>query len=305
LSISDIDQHGFIKVPGVDKMIKAGRKMGDSASYVSADVDVKITGRHASRPFHITLPGSFKRELQKEVSPEKKERDLTVHLVNQQMTSLKGIQLHDLTADNQATLDLSHYKIHPDQSKKLIRAYREISEAVETEDMTLDRFNEFEDSKKAFALSEMRSRIMEKDLDRGLERRGGSVHVDDIVLTPYFQASHRVRDIVIVSKAWRDGATPYDVVAAINMTRRNEKTYYVPRISESNTSTSGRYIGASYWWEKVAWIDDTDVTQMRCPSLGSRNMRGFEIFSIGDCQSILLKLTHEQCAVSLYISVLL
>ena len=32
--------------------------------------------------------------------------------------------------------------------------------------------------------------------------------VDDLVLTPTSQASHRIRDAVIVSKAWRDGASP-------------------------------------------------------------------------------------------------
>ena len=76
----------------------------------------------------------------------------------------------------------------------------------------LTEFESLVDTKKAFALFEMRSRIMETDIDRGLERRGGTNVVDDIVLTPYFQAAHRVRDAVIVSKAWRDGATPKDVV---------------------------------------------------------------------------------------------
>lgn len=50
-----------------------------------------------------------------------------------------------------------------------------------------------------------------------------------------------------------------------------------------------------YTLEEVRWVDDTDFMQLRCPSLGPRCMRGFEMFTIGDCQSILLKLTNERC----------
>ena len=39
---------------------------------------------------------------------------------------------------------------------------------------------------KGFALLEMRSRIMEKDLEQWLEQQGGSVPVDDIVLSPFY-----------------------------------------------------------------------------------------------------------------------
>jgi hypothetical protein len=299
LSTSDVDQHGFIKVPGVDDMIKAGRKVGGGASYFSVDADTKGIDVHTSRFSYTTSSENDQTGLQKTRDYQlKKDHKLPEGFLDRSVSIRNGIKSYELKIQNNDPLDLTKYKIYPDQSKKLIRAYREMSEALETENMTIDCFNKFEDSKKAFALSEMRSRIMEKDLDRGLERRGGSAPVDDIVLTPYFQASYRVRDIVIVSKAWRDGATPYDVFTAMNMTRRNEKTYYVTRISKSYTSPSGLSTEASYWWEKVAWIDDTDVIQIRCPSLGSRNMRGFEIFSIGDCQSILLKLAHEQCVVS-------
>ena len=65
-----------------------------------------------------------------------------------------------------------------------------------------------EDTKKTFALFEMRSRMMESDIERGLDRKGGIVVVDDIVTTEYKQTAQRVRDGVIVSKAWRDGASP-------------------------------------------------------------------------------------------------
>ena len=41
-------------------------------------------------------------------------------------------------------------------------------------------------------------------------------------------------------------------------------------------------------------LDDTDILQLKCPSLGPRSMRGFDMFTIGDCQSLLLKLTNEQ-----------
>ena len=42
-----------------------------------------------------------------------------------------------------------------------------------------------EDSKKAFALFELRSRIMEFDIERGLDRKGGTVVVDDVVNKEY------------------------------------------------------------------------------------------------------------------------
>jgi hypothetical protein len=171
-----------------------------------------------------------------------------------------------------------------------------------------------EDAKRAFALSEMRSRIMEKDLERGLERQGGTVPVDDIVLTSYYQSMCRVRDAVIVSKAWRDGASPSDVVMANKLTRRQFKAYYIKRpvrihsspcrskmndasSSVSDYSFSG-WASRAYTLEEVKWMDDTDFMQMKCPSLGPRFMRGFEMFTIGDCQSILLKLTNELCNVS-------
>ena len=180
-------------------------------------------------------------------------------------------------------VDLYEYFIPPDQVKKMVRKYREMF-ATQASRNDVDLEME-EDRKKAFALFEMRSRIMETDIDRGLERSGGTVPVDDIVTTPYFMAALRVRDAVVVSKAWRDGATPRDVITASLLTRREARTHYVTR--------RDRYGRVGY--EEVLWFDDTDFMQLRCPSLGPRIMRGFEMFTIGDCQSILLKITHERC----------
>eukprot|EP00549_Striatella_unipunctata_P007894 CAMPEP_0118714996 /NCGR_PEP_ID=MMETSP0800-20121206/26581_1 /TAXON_ID=210618 ORGANISM="Striatella unipunctata, Strain CCMP2910" /NCGR_SAMPLE_ID=MMETSP0800 /ASSEMBLY_ACC=CAM_ASM_000638 /LENGTH=470 /DNA_ID=CAMNT_0006621019 /DNA_START=240 /DNA_END=1652 /DNA_ORIENTATION=- len=164
-----------------------------------------------------------------------------------------------------------------------------------------------EDAKKAFALLEMRSRIMEKDIERGLERQGGTVVVDDIVLTPYNQAAMRVRDAVIVSKAWRHGASPRDVLTASLLTRRHERTYSIRRpihqdkrhdmLTMSNSFEKPWAVrGTNYTMEEVRWVDEVDFMQLRCPSLCPRHMRGFEMFTIGDCQSILLKLTNERCS---------
>jgi len=198
-----------------------------------------------------------------------------------------------------ASIDLTHYQVDPSLSKALVHAYRSFADEVAST-MTSLGYETEEDATKAFALSEMRSRIMEKDIERGLERQGGTVIVDDLVLTPYHQAAHRVRDAVIVCKAWRDGASPNDVVTAYNMTRQHARSYYVKRPIEMRSSARLRRnftdLTRAYKLEKVNWLDDTDFMQIQCPSMGPRNMRGFEMFTIGDCQSILLKLTKEQCA---------
>jgi len=170
----------------------------------------------------------------------------------------------------------------------LVKKFRKISIArcqyFDYED--LDRE---EDATKAFALSEMRSRIMEKDIERGLERKGGTTVVDDIVMTSYNKAALRVRDAVIVAKAWRDGATPQDIVNTANLTRRDERSYCIPRL---DTSAKG---ASKYKWEEVNWVDDNDLSQYRCHSLGPRHLKGVEMFTIGDCQSILLKLSNDRC----------
>jgi len=188
--------------------------------------------------------------------------------------------------ESQAGSSLAEYSlfyIPADQVRKLVRKYRKMTTlraSYPDADVDVE-----EDAKKAFALFEMRSRIMETDIDRGLERTGGTVPVDDLVTTPYAMAATRIRDAVVVSKAWRDGATPRDVITASLLTRRSERTYYIQRKDDYGRSA----------YEEVQWLDDTDFAQLRCPSLGPRCMRGFEMFTIGDCQSILLKLTHERC----------
>lgn len=187
--------------------------------------------------------------------------------------------------------DLSIYYIQPISVQKMVRAFRKICtsqlDTRDSEDSMLSSFENLVDTKKAFALFEMRSRIMETDIDRGLDRKGGTNVVDDIVLTSYFQAASRVRDAVIVSKAWRDGATPKDVITAHFLTRRSAKAHFVcRRIPECDVS----------WYEEVKWLDDTDFMIMRC--LGAGMLKGFEMFTIGDCQSMLLKMTSDNCLVS-------
>ena len=217
--------------------------------------------------------------------------------------SLDISSLHetDSEVDFESITDLSKYYVEPDLVRKMVRAFRKICtsqmEINSSDDNMLSVFESLVDTKKAFALFEMRSRIMETDIDRGLDRRGGTNVVDDIVLTPYFQAAHRVRDAVIVSKAWRDGATPKDVVTAHLLTRRSAKAYYTPRLIERIRRPDNPFY-KQYWLEEVRWLDDTDFMLMKCQSLGAGTMKGFEMFTIGDCQSILLKLTSDNATVS-------
>ena len=217
--------------------------------------------------------------------------------------------------DFESLPDLSVYCIQPEAVRGMVRAFRkictsqmEISDtsnihSIDYESTMLYDFEELVDTKKAFALFEMRSRIMETDIDRGLERRGGTNVVDDLALTPYFRAANRVRDAVIVSKAWREGATPKDVVTAHLLTRRSARAHYVRRPIRRLVRSGGAApfygrTGPRYWSEEVRWMDDTDFALMRCQSLGAGAMRGFEMFTIGDCQSILLKMTSDNCMVS-------
>jgi hypothetical protein len=96
----------------------------------------------------------------------------------------------------------------------------------------------FEDERKAFALFHMRSRVMEKDIERGLERRGGSFVVDYLVLTTYHRTARCVRDAVIIIKAWRDGATISDVINTVMLTRRTEYSYFIPRLPRTEGTTT-------------------------------------------------------------------
>jgi len=214
--------------------------------------------------------------------------------------------------------DLSQYLIDPDSIKKLVKKFRRFCRESPKQDRVYA-----DDLKKAFALFEMRSRVMETDIERSLQRRGGTVVVDDIVLTSYRMSLMRIRDIVIVSKAWRDGASPRDVFTAALLTRRDTHAYFVKRYtrntprnisadtqgkkhrrSKSFDSTfsfgsgsgSSKFSRGYYYLEERRWMDDLDFALMVCPSLGPQNMRGFDMFTMGDCHSLLLKLSSERCS---------
>ena len=92
------------------------------------------------------------------------------------------------------------YCVEPESVRLMVRAFRKMCtnqmEISNCEDTMLSEFEQLVDTKKRFALFEMRSCIMETDIDRGLERRGGTSVVDDIILTPYFQQIQRQRDLV-------------------------------------------------------------------------------------------------------------
>lgn len=180
------------------------------------------------------------------------------------------------------------YRVDPECIQELVRRYRELSEQVSSR-LGFTEYELEEDERKVFALYEMRSRIMEKDIERGLERRGGTIATDDIVTTPYHRTSHRIRDALIVSKAWRDGATVSDVIRTEQLTRKHAVHCVIRRPAHNQRIVT---------FEPVQWLDDTDFQQYRCPSLSGRQMRGGEMFTIGDCQSILLKLTNDRCMVS-------
>jgi len=277
LTNSEVDQHGFAHVPSFHQMLSAGRREKDSSL---AGIQGNIGLAHPSR-----------------VPPPSQ------HVDDHRASSDDGSSLFTDPYEHEAVFlsDLSEYYIHPRSMKKLIRRYRRLSDNRNVRAMTLEEFEREEDENKAFALFEMRSRIMEKDIERGLERRGGTVVVDDLVTTPFYRTGLRIRDACIVSKAWRDGASPQDVINSALLTRRADHIYYIKRAvasKEKKSGLGGKTSGLrKYTWEAVRWMDDTDFMLYRCPSLGPRHMRGFEMFTVGDCQSILLKLTNEQCLV--------
>lgn len=267
LTNSDVDNRGYARTPDLKEMLISGTS-GDSA--LSG-----IHGNIGNRP-RMTPRKLVEEEVEDSDSGSSVFTDPYVSVMN-----MDG--------------NLAEYYIDPLEMKKVLRKFREMAERSNV-DMSLADLERAEDESKAFALFEMRSRIMEKDIERGLERRGGTVVVDDLVTTPYYRALHRIRDAVIVSKAWRDGASPHDVVNTAILTRRSERSYFIkrPLWQEPATRYSG-YTSPRYYWEAVRWTDDTDFMMYRCPSLGPRSLRGFEMFTVGDCQSILLKLTNERC----------
>ena len=266
LTNSDVDNQGYARTPDIKRMLTAGTS-GDSA----------LTGIHGNignRPRRIAVQ-------QEDIESDGSGSSIFTDPYINSVMDLDG--------------DLAEYYIDPLQMKKVLRKFRQLTERCNA-GMSLTELERAEDESKAFALFEMRSRIMEKDIERGLERRGGTVVVDDLVTTPYFQESHRIRDAVIVSKAWRDGTSPSDVINTSILTRRLERSYFIKRMVASGPANrfSG-YSSVKYYWEAVRWVDDTQFSLYRCPSLGPRNLRGFEMFTVGDCQSILLKLTNERC----------
>jgi hypothetical protein len=281
LTDSSVDNFGYAKLPAFREMAAAGRRGNDTAKYIPpSSTALSPTGQPIREPITGRQLSTTPRSMF-EPSLDISDNEMSTFSDNAHMGTLRGYY-HG---------DLSEYCVNSRQAKQLVKRYRELC-AAESKYLSREELVKAEDAKKAFALLEMRSRVMEKDIERGLERQGGTVPVDDLVTTPFNQAAHRVRDAVIVSKAWRDGASPKDVVTASILTQAEERTYYVKRpIRQIDPRLP------NYYLEPVTWLDDTDFTQLRCPSLGPRCMRGFEIFTIGDCQSILLKLTNERCMV--------
>ena len=266
LTNSDYDQYGFAKIPGFNEMATAGKKVSDRA------VD-GITTRLFSR-----ASARAQNEMRRYSSPS--------DAGGSEVTG-SSVFSDAYEVDSWGGCDLQQYYIHPEDIKPLVKKFRKMSSKVASVNKCEDMERE-EDATKAFALMEMRSRIMEKDIERGLERRGGTSVVDDLVLTAHNRAAMRVRDATIVAKAWRDGATPKDVINTALLTQRPERTFFIRRPSHFEQHT----------WEEVAWHDDLELSLFRCHSIGPRHLRGFEMFTIGDCQSILLKLCNQQCLVS-------
>lgn len=171
-----------------------------------------------------------------------------------------------------AVVDLSAYRVRASDVRRLVRYYKR-------------RFGEgADDDRRAFALFEMRSRVTASDISRGSARRGGAAPTDDVVLTVAGRAAMRVRDACVVSKAWRDGAGPRDVVAADRATRGRPPVRRV-------VAADGAVVE-----EEARWLDDADFAVLRCLSVGPRrHMYGAEMFTVGDCRSLLLRMTDDHC----------
>lgn len=284
LSNSEVESDGYTRIPSVVEMLNAGKNENDSSILSGVNFETHDYVVNVGRS-HI---------LDEDDIEEEQKSSSTYDPYNGERTNV--IQFR-------GTNRLSRFSVNPLDMKKLLRVYRQLADHIPRH-TNLVTFERRDDEKKAFALFEMRSRIMEKDIDRGLERRGGTTVVDDLVLTPYYRAGLRVRDAIIVAKAWRDGANPQDVVNTAILTRRAEKTFFIRRpifqnqhhsSSSSVVSSFSTLSQSRFYWEAVKWIDDTDFMLFRCPSLGPRTLRGFEMFTIGDCQSMLLKLTNQRC----------
>lgn len=281
LSISDYDQYGFAKIPSFNEMAEAGKRAHDK-SFGS------VTQPHDQ----ASVRARALIERYKDIDRNEPGSDASGSSLFSNPYQREGFGTN-------IQRGLQQYYVHPDEMKSLVRRYRKLSTS-RSPDLGYDDLEREEDATKAFALSEMRSRIMEKDIERGLERRGGTTVVDDLVLTPYNRTAMRVRDALIVAKAWRDGATPQDVVNTALLTRRPEKAYYIlrqPNVHRNRVvNRSPEFLPAQrYVWEEVSWLDDLELSRYTCHSVGPRHLRGYEMFTIGDCQSILLKLCNQHC----------
>lgn len=263
LTNSDCDQYGFAKIPGIHEMIAAGMSQHDRSL--------------TSQSLQFVTEQSHEQRLRSRARDRNVQFDFALGTYPSMKPSCADV-----------VNDFSRYYIYPEEMQVLVKKFRKMSFA-RCQHFDYEDLEREEDATKAFALSEMRSRIMEKDIERGLERRGGTTVVDDIVMTSYYKAALRVRDAVIVAKAWRDGATPQDIVNTANLTRRDEHSYCIPLLDASAKGAS------KYIWKEVNWVDDNELSQYRCHSLGPRHLKGVEMFTIGDCQSILLKLSNERC----------
>ena len=323
LTNSDIDEYGGAKLPSFQEMAAAGRGVNDSASVV--DHSVSVDQSRASKDETDLSFTTFDHEFQRyDNGPAPANNTSATNMSTE--SSYKDDEsafFSDFYSGDEVEFegDLSKYYVQPSSVKALVRKYRKMCRSTLANCMSYDEVDNAEDEKKVFALFEMRSRIMEKDMERCLERRGGTSVVDDIVTTPYHRKAMRIRDAVIVSKAWRDGASPMDVINTAHLTQRAERSYFIKRpvwqpdyrshtASFNDPSWQADFDTPQYSWEEVTWVDDTDFMQYSCPSLGPRRLRGTEMFTIGDCQSILLKLTNEsyivsQVAVSFHVSYLL
>lgn len=288
LTNSDIDDNGYAKIPGFHEMVYRGTHNHDQSLDAQSAVlfsEYTVTARDAIERFRSN---SLNRT-QNHINGFKKESSNENDSAGSSSSLFSDPYKKEGYGVESGNLD--RYYIHPDEMKKVAKKFRKMS-SLRSHKLSHDEFDREEDAMKAFALSEMRSRIMEKDIERGLERRGGTTVVDDTVLTPYNKAALRVRDAVTVAKAWRDGATPLDVINTSILTQRAERSYFIPRLLSTGSRRSPEY---KYAWEEVLWFDDLELSQYRSQSLGPRSMRGYEIFTISDCQSMLLKLCNERC----------
>ena len=305
LTNSDVSSNGYAKIPGYHQMLSAGKGGDSSLRGIHGNLGANQRAPRGAAQQQRSAAGSAKQPHFGSWPPPEQEMSSDFRSSGSSTSSESEFSLFSDPYQSDSGLDvegdLSEFYIHPSLMKKVLRKYRKFSEQ-DTSTLGLADFERCEDERKVFALFEMRSRIMEKDIERGLERRGGTSVVDDLVLTPYNRTAHRVRDAVIVSKAWRDGATISDVINSALLTRRAEHSFFIRRPVVRPNERAGRDSRYShsvqrYTWEARKWVDDADFMQYRCPSLGSRHMWGFELFTIGDCQSMLLKLTNERCLV--------